>query len=155
MNRLLVRDLVILGLTLVAWLFVSVVPDLAIPAAVGAGFCAFQFHEWGHWFGGRHVNAVMMPARVLWSPFLFQFDAKGNSRRQFLHMSWPGFLATAIFVVFFKWGLSENHPSTELTRDIAYVLAGITVVVEGPLALWTLLGGRVLPVPVWLPGRNQ
>lgn len=155
MYRLLYRDLVILLLTLGMWALVPVRPELAVAAAAGAGFCAFQFHEWGHWLGGRWAGAVMTPARVLWSPFLFQFDARANTRRGFLHMSWPGFAATALFITFFEVVLPESHGSTALTRDIGRVLAGITVVVEVPLALWTLFGGRIPPVPVWLPGRKD
>lgn len=155
MIRLLYRDLLILLLTLVAWGMATTSPELALPAAAGAGFCAFQFHEWGHWLGGRWAGAVMAPARVLWSPFLFQFDSRANTRRGFLHMSWPGFAATALFISFFEGVLPEGHVSTPLTRDIGRVLAGITVVVELPLALWTLFGGRIPPVPVWLPGRRE
>ncbi|MBM4203855.1 MAG: hypothetical protein FJ194_06855 [Gammaproteobacteria bacterium] len=149
------RDLIILLVTVTLWLLTPEFQTLSLPAAIGAVLCAFQFHEWGHWLGGRRVQAVMTPASVWWSPFLFQFDGRANSRQQFLHMSWPGFVATALFIACFEWGLPAGHPSTALTQDIGRFLAGITVVIEGPLALWTLLGGRVPPVPVWLPGRRK
>jgi hypothetical protein len=149
------RDLIILLITVLLWLLTAVVPILALPAAVGAGVCAFQFHEWGHWVGGHRVHATMTPAAVLWSPFLFQFDGAANSRLQFLHMSWPGFVATGLFIAVFETVLPDSHASTPLTRELGRVLAAITVIVEVPLALWTLAGGRIPPVLVWLPGRRQ
>ena len=155
MRRLLLRDLLILALTVIAWMLAPTLPQLAMPAAIGAGICAFQFHEWGHFLGGTVAGARMTPAQVLWSPFLFRFDASGNTRHQFLHMSWPGFAATAVFLAVFAGLLPDTHAATGLTRQIGQGLAAVTVVVEVPLALWTLAGGRIPPVPVWLPGREK
>ena len=154
MHPLLLRDCAIALATLPCWLFAVSYPVLVVPAAAGAGIVAFQLHEWGHWLGARHAHACITPARSLLSPFLFNFDSKANSRRQFLWMSWPGFVATAVFLAVFQWLLPEAHPATPLTRQIGWGLAAVTVLVEVPLALWTLAGGRIPPVPVFLPGKR-
>lgn len=139
---------------LALWILAPMFPALAVPAAIATGLVAFELHEWGHWLGATKAHAVITPARSLFSPFLFNFDSKANSRRQFLAMSWPGFLATAGFLVVFQWGLPEMHPATTLTRQIGWGLAAVTIIIEIPLALWTLAGGRIPPVPVFLPGKR-
>ena len=154
MSRFVVRDALLLLLALSLWFLTLTFPALAIPAAVTTGLIAFELHEWGHWFGAAKAHAVITPARSLFSPFLFNFDSKANSRRQFLAMSWPGFLATAVFLAIFQWGLPDTHPATTLTRQVGWGLAAVTIIIEIPLALWTLAGGRIPPVPVFLPGKR-
>ena len=93
-------------------------------------------------------------ASALWSPFLFSFDSEANSRKQFLHMTWPGFAATALYLVVYGLLL----PAGVLWGDIAWAaavfLAGLTLVIEGPIAVWTLF--RRTPPPVEIPflGNN-
>lgn len=152
MKTLALRDLSLLGLTVVLWALATSV--FALPAAIGAALCAFQFHEWGHYLGGLRVNAQMEPARVWWSPFLFRFEVAANTRQQFLQMSWPGFAATALFLGVFFLLLPDAHPATALTRTLGAALAALTVIIEVPIALWTLAGGKTPPVPVWLPGSG-
>lgn len=154
MLRFASRDALLLLLALSLWFLAGAIQALAVPAAIVAGLVAFQMHEWGHWLGAMKTSAVITPARSLWSPFLFNFDSAANSRRQFLAMSWPGFVATALFLAAFQWLLPEAHPATTLTRQIGWGLASVTVVIEIPLALWTLAGGRIPPVPVFLPGKR-
>lgn len=154
MSRFVVRDALLLLLALALWLLAPMFPALALPAAITTGLLAFELHEWGHWLGATRARAVITPARSLLSPFLFNFDSKANTRCQFLTMSWPGFLATAVFLAFFQWGLTDAHPATALTRQIGWGLATVTIIIEIPLALWTLAGGRIPPVPVFLPGKR-
>lgn len=154
MSRFVARDTFLLLLALSLWTLCATAPVLAVPAAVISGLVAFELHEWGHWLGATKANAVITPARSLLPPFLFNFDSKANSRRQFLAMSCPGFVATAMFLAAFQWWLPEAHPATVLTRQIGWGLAAVTVIIEIPLALWTLAGGRIPPVPVFLPGKR-
>jgi len=154
MSRFVVRDTLLLLFALALWILAPMLPVLAVPAAIASGLVAFELHEWGHWLGATKVRAAITPARSLLSPFLFNFDSKANSRRQFLAMSWPGFLATAVFLVIFQWGLPDTHPAATLTRQIGWGLAAVTIIIEIPLALWTLAGGRIPPVPVFLPGKR-
>ena len=154
MSRFVARDALLVLLALSLWILTGTFPVLAVPAAIISGLVAFELHEWGHWLGAKSANAVITPARSRMSPFLFNFDSKANSRRQFLAMSWPGFVATAVFLAIFQWWLPESHPATSLTRQIGWGLAAVTVIVEIPLALWTLAGGRIPPVPVFLPGKR-
>ncbi len=154
MFRFAVRDGALLLLVLSFWFLATTIGALALPAAIGAGFVAFQLHEWGHWLGARAAGAMVTPASSLLSPFLFNFDSTANSRYQFLAMSWPGFVATAIFLAVFQWWLPPTHPATTLTQQIGWGLASVTIVIEVPLALWTLAGGRIPPVSVFLPGKR-
>jgi hypothetical protein len=154
MSRFVVRDALLLLIALLLWIPTWTIPALAVPTAIATGLAAFQLHEWGHWLGATKAGAVITPARSLSSPFLFNFDSKANSRRQFLAMSWPGFVATAGFLAAFHWWLPDSHPATPLTRQIGWGLAAVTIIIEIPLALWTLAGGRIPPVSVFLPGKR-
>jgi hypothetical protein len=144
------RDLTILIATIAGWsLSLSVAPGtrlasaLSIGAGVGATICAYNLHEWGHLIGAHLTRSVYVPARRLISPFLFSYDAEGNTRRQFLIMSLGGFAATALFVVAFLLWMPQDQQAGRIALRGALVLAGLTVVIELPIFFRALLGNTV------------
>ena len=114
------------------------------------GLAAYNFHEWSHFMGGRFAGAVMEPAKSLWSPFLFSFDSKANSLQQFHSMTLPGFIATVIYLLAFLAWLPEEPLWARVALGFGVGLASLTVIIEGPIALYSMLK-RKIPV-VEIPG---
>lgn len=114
------------------------------------GYIAYSFHEWSHFCGARLVNASIEPAQSLWSPFLFSFDSKSNSVQQFYAMTLPGFIATALYLLFFTVGLPKEPLWANIALLFGYTLAGLTALIEGPIALYAIVK-KEIPV-VEIPG---
>ena len=150
--HMLVRDLVIVLLTLVLWRIdaglraESGVLPIAVAVAAG-GFAAisgYLFHEWGHLIGARISGGIVhFPKRVT-STFLFYFDTKHSSRQQFLSMSLGGFAASALVTPL----LIALLPAGAISSYVALVLivAGLvaTAWLELPL-YFKVLRGAPLP----------
>lgn len=116
---------------------------LSISAGVGAAICAYNLHEWGHLIGAHLTHSVYVPAKRLISPFLFSYDAERNTRRQFLIMSLAGFAATAVFVVGFVLWMPQDQQAGRIALRGAFILAGLTVVIEFPIFFRALFGSTV------------
>jgi len=157
-QKLAVRDLAILAVTLVSWALEARGGGtlVAVAAGIGTGACAFLFHEWGHLLGARLTGGVFAPPARLWSPFLFSFDARRNQPRQFVLMSLSGFAATGVFLVVFWFGLPLDRLAGKVGMGIALTLAALTVIIEFPL-LGRVLMGKPIPaaVEVFGPGRAR
>ena len=145
-----IRDVAILAVTIVAWWWsVTVDPEsslhgvLSIVAGVGAAVCAYNLHEWGHLLGAHLTDSVYVPARRLYSPFLFAYDADDNTRHQFLVMSLAGFAATAIFVLAFLLWMPQDQQAGRIALRGALILASLTVIIEFPIFLRAVLGTKV------------
>jgi hypothetical protein len=122
------------------------VADLVgVVLGLGAGLVAYLGHEWGHLTGalltGSHVTA---PAKLS-SGFLFSFDSRRNSRRQFVLMSLSGFAVTGIALVVVYGFLPQEALATRVARGLVVFGASLTVFVETPLLLVSLLSGSILP----------
>lgn len=139
-----------LTLTASAW-FASIASEpgaaatrLAQIAGALTVLSAFLLHEWGHWLGARWSGAQIYAPGFIASPFLYNFDAQENSRRQFLLTSVCGFAATGLFLLFFYFGLPADHPGTTIARYGGTALATLTLLFEVPIAIAVALGR---PVP--------
>ena len=149
-RRFVIRDVTILLGTVAAWwLSLTVDPGtglasgLSIAAGVGAAICAYNLHEWGHLVGARLTHSVYVPAKRIFSPFLFSYDDQQNTREQFLLMSLAGFAATALFVVAFVLWMPQDQQAGRIALRGALVLAGLTVIIEFPIFFRALLGNKV------------
>lgn len=113
-------------------------------AGLSAAVVAFLVHEWGHLVGTFLSGGVAHPARSLASVFLFSFDVAKSDRRQFLAMSYGGYLATAIAVVPLAGWIDVGRTSG-VVGTIASVLGiGATLVLEIPTTVKVARGG---PLP--------
>lgn len=110
------------------------------------GVCAFVAHEWGHFLGALAGGSVVYPPRGVASVYLFSFDSKRNSRRQFLVMSFSGFAVTAAAVWVTQALLPDGLLATRVARGAILFLASLTVLFEIPLVLWAVLVGSLPPV---------
>lgn len=146
------RDLAILGLTLVSWRVDTALRDsgglAAWVSAIATGsltaFVGYLFHEWGHLTAAVVAGAKYRLPDGPGEIFLFNFDVGRSTPGQFVCMSLGGFAASAVAVAF----LLLVMPTGALAGKIALVLVvlGIlaTVVLELPPFFRVLAGG---PMP--------
>jgi hypothetical protein len=111
---------------------------------LGAGVVAHLGHEWGHLVGAvLSGSRVAAPARLS-SPFLFSFDSRRNSKRQFVVMSLSGFAVTAVSLYVAYGVLPPEALATRVARGLVVFSAALTVVLEVPLLIASLLSGSIL-----------
>ncbi|MEM7080988.1 MAG: hypothetical protein AAF513_20410 [Pseudomonadota bacterium] len=146
-RRFLIRDLLVLGATLIAWM--SGVAQREVEAlSVGLGLmtalCALLLHEWAHLYGAYISNAVVHPAPSIFSPFLFDLDSRDNTPAAFLTTSVWGFYATGLFVVMFLCLLRGGTLAEQTALWGAGGLAALTVLIEFPIA-WRVAASDQIP----------
>ncbi|MBO6702292.1 MAG: hypothetical protein JJ921_08115 [Pseudomonadales bacterium] len=154
MRRFVFRDSAIVIVTMGLFVLSPENMALQICLGVGLGLSAYLFHEWAHWLGARLVNAKIDSPDFILSPFLFSFDSEANSTRQFVHMTWPGFLATAIYITAYDLLLPDTLWG-QIAWWMAVALTLATVIIEGPLALWAVLREDLPPVEIPFLGENR
>jgi membrane-associated protease RseP (regulator of RpoE activity) len=150
--KLLLRDLLIAALVIGAWWLAAPLSAGSGPAAdvsgalLGIGFFVVVHlaHEWGHVVGARLTGSrIAAPARLS-SPFLFSFDSRHNSQRQFVIMSLSGFVVTGLAVYVAYWLLPDAWLATRVARGMVVFSASLTLLLEVPLLTASLLAGRIL-----------
>lgn len=152
--KLLARDLVVFAAAALLWPWASqysagtgAVSDFAgFVLGLLLGACAFLLHEWGHLLGAFATRSVVTPSASLRSNFLFQFDSRANSQRNFLVMSLTGFVATGVALWVAYGVLPSELLATRVARGAVVFLAFLGVVLEVPLVLYALVTGRVPPL---------
>jgi hypothetical protein len=152
--KLLVRDLGIVAVALLAWHFAAplsagtgAASDVAgVLAGLLFGAAAFLAHEWGHCAGALASRSVVEPGTSLRSPFVFNFDSRANSVRQFLAMSFAGFAATAVVIWVVYSVLPSDLLASRVARGLVLFLASLTVILEVPLVIYSILARRVPPI---------
>jgi uncharacterized membrane protein len=160
--KIAVRDLLLLLATLGAWTIepttrhTSADPAgtaMQVAAGVMAGLCAVAAHEWGHYLGARAAGAVVYPARRVTAVFMFGFDRERNGRREFMAMSWGGFVASAAMIALFVTRLPLDALSGQVAMAFAAVGVLLTAALELPVA-WRVAHGAELPRgTVYVEGR--
>lgn len=159
-GRLLARDLAIALLVVLAWFAFAPLSAGGGPAAdlagalLGAGAFAVGHiaHEWGHLIGAMATGARVAAPASLGSFFLFSFDAR-NSRRQFVIMSLAGFAVTVVALYVVYGLLPQEWLATRVARGFIVFAASLTLFLEVPLLVISLLRGatlaqvEVFPVP--------
>lgn len=152
--QLAARDSAIVAVTVLLWFYLA-------PWSTGSGalgdftgvvtgaalaLCAHLVHEWGHVLGGLAGRSRMQPGVSLKTLSLFVYSSTGNSRRQFMLMSFSGFAATAL-VVWFCYGLlPDDRLATRIARGYSMVQVFLALVIELPLVIWALLGKSLPPI---------
>ncbi len=106
----------------------------------------YLFHEWGHVLGGLLSRSRMTAANSLKAITLFVYQTSGNTRGQFLLMSFMGFAATALLVWFSYTQLPDQYLASRIARGFTLVQVFLAVVIELPLVVWALLGKSLPPI---------
>jgi hypothetical protein len=152
--RLAARDLAIAALAVLVWRVAAPLSadagaqgdltGLVAGLAFGAG--AYLAHEWGHLAGAVLGGSTVYPARSLRSAFVFSFDSRANSRRQFLAMSFAGFAATAVAVWIAYGVLPSELLAVRVARGAVALLTLLGLGIELPLVVWSVASRRLPPV---------
>lgn len=152
--KMLLRDLAIVGgAGLLWWLLAGFSGDVGpvadftgVLVGLAVGLVPFVLHEWGHLFGAIATRSSVRPPTTLATPYLFSFDSKQNSRRQFLAMSFSGWVVS----IAVAWAIYTQLPpdllATRVARGVVVLAIGLIVVIEVPLVAFSLWTGRVPPV---------
>jgi len=151
-GKLLLRDLGVASVVGAAWLLtwpLSAGPgplaDLTgVALGFGAGLAAFLAHEWGHFVGALLTGARVHAPPTWTSAFLFSFDSERNSQMQFLVMSLTGFAVTAVGLYVAYALLPPDALATRVARGILTFLASLTLLLEVPLLVISLVKGSIL-----------
>ena len=154
MTKFIVRDLLLATLVIASFLAESSNAQLQTMSGLGIGLIIYLTHEWSHYVGAVLTGANLRRANSLLSPFIFSFDSKTNSRKQFIDMSWPGFASTFSCLVIL-YIFRPDMIWAEVAWTAALALTAFTVIVEGPIFLWALIKREIPPVEIPLIDFNS
>ena len=153
LTKLVIRDCALLASGVL--LLISQPENLFAQYLLGAllGVIFYLFHEWAHLFGALLSRSIVAyPDRVT-SPFIFSFNSQANSVPQFVSMTVGGFFATAILLSVYLICLPDNVWGS-VALYISFFLTGLTVFIELPIAIWTLVTWQVVPVEIPFISHN-
>ena len=153
MKKFILRDLFLAALVLALIVIGLGNTNMQILSGLGIGLVIYLLHESSHYLGAVLTGATLKRASALYSPFLFSFDSKANSLKQYMDMSWPGFASTFSCLLI----LYLYRPDTiwsEVAWFAALALSAFTLLVEGPLFLWAIIRREIPPVEIPLIDTN-
>ena len=153
LTKLVIRDCALLAAGVL--LLISQPENLFAQYLLGAllGLIFYLFHEWAHLFGALLSRSVVAYPETVISPFIFSFDSQANSVLQFVSMTVGGFFATAILLSGYLMFLPENVWGS-VALYISFLLTGLTVFIELPIAIWTLVAWQIVPVEIPFISHN-
>ena len=135
------RDAVIVAVTLLCWWGSQSIETLGIIAGVGLGMSAYLFHEWAHLLAAIRQKASVEFATRWYAIFLFSMRSAVISKRAFFDISFAGFFATLLYLLFFLSLPPSNVQAVALL--LAQCLAVLTLIFEAPIAIWAMVTDRV------------
>ena len=135
------RDGVVAAVVLLCWWGAQSIETLGIIASVGLGVMAYLFHEWAHLLAAMRQKASIEFATRWYAIFLFNMRTATISKRAFLDISFAGFFATLLSLLFFLWLPHSNVQAVALL--LAQCLAALTLIFEAPIAIWAMVTDRV------------
>jgi len=162
--KLAVRDALIVTAVSALWLWAAEASSgtgmladfVGLLLGLGVGVCVFLLHEWGHLLGAFATRSVVRAPASLQGAYLFSYDSKQNSRPQFLVMSFAGFAVTGAALWFGYRVLPDPLLATRVARGAIVALASLTVFIEFPIVIVSLLRPSALPpVEVFAEHRGE
>ena len=135
------RDAVIVAVTLLSWWGAQSIETLGIIAGIGLGMSAYLFHEWAHLLAAIRQKASVEFATRWYAIFLFNMRTAVISKRAFFDISFAGFFATLLTLLFFLSLPPSNVQAVALL--LAQCLAALTLIFEAPIAIWAMITDRV------------
>ncbi|MBN8612271.1 MAG: hypothetical protein J0L92_16875 [Deltaproteobacteria bacterium] len=146
-----IRDVLFLSITLgLVWLDASLADRGVLGLAIGvtAGlfvpYAGFLAHEWGHLAGTLLSGGRAHAPSSLVTFFLFFFDVETSTRRQFLAMSYGGYLATLGVVALLALWIDVSRLSGVIALVLSVIGIGVTFARELPTT-WSVARGGPLP----------
>lgn len=139
-KKFIVRDVLILAATTLAWFFFAQMSNgegllayfVGATLGLSGGICAWLMHEWGHVLGGKLTGADLRAPNRLTSVYLFGFDVKQNSRLQFVTMALGGFVSTALAFAFVYFVLPGDLLATKVLLGLILLEIAVTAILEVP-----------------------
>jgi len=135
------RDAVIVAMTLLCWWGAQSIEALSIIAGIGLGLSAYLLHEWAHLLAAIRQKASVEFATRWYAIFLFNMRTAVISKRAFFDISFAGFFATLLYLLFFLSLPPSNVQAVALS--LAQYLAALTLIFEAPIAIWAMITDRV------------
>ena len=135
------RDGVILAVTLLCWWGAQSIEALGIIAGIGLGLSAYLLHEWAHLLAAIRQKASVEFATRWYAIFLFSMRSGMISKRAFFDISFAGFFATLLYLLFFLSLPPSNVQAVALL--LAQCLAVLTLIFEAPIAIWAMVADDV------------
>ena len=135
------RDAVIVAVTLLCWWGAQSIEVLGIIAGIGLGLSAYLLHEWAHLLAAIRQKASVEFATRWYAIFLFNMRSAVISKRAFFDISFAGFFATLLTLLFFLSLPPSNVQAVALS--LAQCLAALTLIFEAPIAIWAMITDRV------------
>ena len=135
------RDAVIVAVTLLLWWGAQSIEALSIIAGIGLGLSAYLLHEWAHLLAAIRRKASVEFATRWYAIFLFNIRTAVISKRAFFDISFAGFFATLLTLLFFLSLPPSNVQAVALL--LAQCLAALTLIFEAPIAIWAMITDRV------------
>ena len=135
------RDAVIVAVTLLLWWGAQSIEALGIIAGIGLGMSAYLLHEWAHLLAAIRRKASVEFATRWYAIFLFNMRTAVISKRAFFDISFAGFFATLLTLLFFLSLPPSNVQAVALL--LAQYLAALTLIFEAPIAIWAMVTDRV------------
>ena len=135
------RDAVIVAVALLCWWGAQPIEALGIIAGIGLGLSAYLLHEWAHLLAAIRQKAPVEFATHWYAIFLFNMRTAVISKRAFFDISFAGFFATLLTLLFFLSLPPSNVQAVALL--LAQCLAALTLIFEAPIAIWAMVTDRV------------
>ncbi len=135
------RDAVIVAVALLCWWGAQSIEALSIIAGIGLGLSAYPLHEWAHLLAAIRQKASVEFATRWYAIFLFNMRTAVISKRAFFDISFAGFFATLLYLLFFLSLPPSNVQAVALL--LAQCLAALTLIFEAPIAIWAMVTDRV------------
>ena len=135
------RDAVIVAVTLLLWWGAQSVEALGIIAGIGLGLSAYLLHEWAHLLAAMRRKVPVELATRWYAIFLFNMRIGRISKRAFFEISFAGFFATLLYLIFFLSLPPSNVQAVALL--LAQCLAVLTLIFEAPIAIWAMVADDV------------
>ena len=135
------RDAGIVAVTLLCWWGAQSIGALGIIAGIGLGMSAYLFHEWAHLLAAMRRKVSVEFATRWYAIFLFNMRIGEISKRAFFEISFAGFFATLLYLIFFLSLPPSNVQAIALL--LAQCLAALTLIFEAPIAIWAMVADDV------------
>jgi hypothetical protein len=95
----------------------------------------FYVHEWGHYLAARAAGARPVPARSSFSIFLFELDEQACTRKQWLTMSFGGYVASIVGLGIIVAVIDLHALSGQVALGLTSLGVLATFVLEIPITL--------------------
>ncbi len=142
------RDVALALMTIGLWLLEVQAGEpapMALSVAAGAMtvVSGFLLHEWGHLCGALLAHSHVHYPNRLWAPLLFHFAVERNDRRQFLWMSYGGYIASLIGLFLIVALVPTHRLSGQVALGLTSLGVAVTFVAELPTTVRVLRGGAL------------